>query len=241
MSETASELTTQQLDKLREVFKKQAKAEDEIDKYSRKVFKPVFDERRQLVKTIPHFWPQVISGSGVFEDILTADDQELLEHLKDFHVEHGEDGDKKFFTIHMEFEDNDKLADLKLTKKFTLKEKEPESKEPETDDALEALQPDEEWTSEAVDIKWKKQPSEEGEPSFFDWFKYTGKDDEEELPLGPFTADIGPLLATDMFNNAVNYFIASMQPDIDDYDDVESDEDEDDEEEVEPPKKKSKN
>lgn len=252
-----NELSSEQLQDLRNIFKKQSDVEEKIDTYSKKMLSPVFEERRELVKKIPQFWTDVIMGSGQFEDILSGEDQDLLEHLVDLYIEHGEDDDTKHFTVYMEFKENDQLEDLKISKKYTFKKDDPEEKKTEEneEDGLLSIPDMAEgvWKSEAVTLKWKKErdPKDaEFIPNFFNWLSYTGeKDDETDSAY----ADVGPILANDIFNNAVNYYIASQHPEVDPFTGVDSDEDsssfdeaeEEDEQEEEdedekPPKKKSK-
>jgi template-activating factor I len=135
-------------------------------KYSQQVLKPIYEERREQTKNVPGFWRTVLGSSELLAEYINYEDSDLLDHLIDLYIEWDED-DVKNFTIQFEFEENEFLDTLKLSKRFEI----------EKTDEEEAH---ERYVSTPVELKWKKNKDltkfKEGrDTSFFNWFNFVGK------------------------------------------------------------------
>ncbi|CAN6652479.1 vacuolar protein sorting-associated protein 75 [Trichomonascus vanleenenianus] len=214
-------------DELAEIMESQSAAEEEIDAFAHKKLAPVHDKRREVTKKIPSFWPVVIEASGVLTEYMTLDDQQVIEKLKDITVE-WDDKEPKDFTITMEFDENDYLDTLKMSKKFTYVKEDGNEK----------------YTSEPVELKWKKGKNlllNKDDESFFNWFSYTGSGS------GDYSSghEVAALIADDIFPHAIKFFVDrsafSDDEDVELEYDLEEDEEEDNaDHEDAPPKKKLK-
>lgn len=167
------------------------------------MLKPIFEKRREAVKTIPRFWYTVFVVSELLADFINFEDQELLEHLVDLHVEWSE-ANGKDFTISFEFEENEYLESLKLEKKFTYKEK--KVKDEDGEEVIEKK-----YTSEPVPIKWKKGKNliqfAKEQNSFFSWFEFVG-----EGPGDFAGGEMAALtLADEIFPNALKFYVEAFE------------------------------
>ncbi|ANB12095.1 Vps75p [Sugiyamaella lignohabitans] len=214
-------------------------------KYSTKVLKPVYEERREATRNVPKFWPTVLDSSELLAEYITYEDTEVLDHLVDLYVEWDEDNVKNF-TIHWEFSENDFLETNKVSKRFELVEAEKSGEGDDEDDE----DAEDSYTSTPVALKWKKgknltKPKDGRDTSFFNWFSFSG-----EGP-GDYKGgeNIAVIIAEELFPHALKFFAdAFSEGDLAEYElDDEEDDDEDDEVEGDaehedaPPRKKSKN
>ncbi|KAI9302493.1 hypothetical protein BJ944DRAFT_167175 [Cunninghamella echinulata] len=69
---------------------KENEISQQVQAYHRNLLKPLWDERREIVKGIPNFWSEVL-GNSPFLANPSERDIEALENLTDFHVEFDED------------------------------------------------------------------------------------------------------------------------------------------------------
>lgn len=225
-------------DNLAKVIEEQDRAEFEIMKFSHEKLQPVLDKRREYTKEIDGFWNTVLETSGVLADLVSIEDAELLDNLKDVYVRWEEENAKNF-TIEFEFKENDFLEEdsLKLSKKFEYKESKDEDKPSK-------------YVSEPVKINWKKdmdltkkaRSDSSGDESFFSWFSFTG-----EGP-GDFKEGetIALSIADEVFPHALKFYVEASQQLSDDDIEAEFELEDDDEEEnggeheEAPPKKKVK-
>ncbi|KAI8059564.1 hypothetical protein BC940DRAFT_313413 [Gongronella butleri] len=87
--------------------------------YQRKLMKPLWEKRRDIVKNIPNFWAEVITNSPFFEGPGDENDVEALENLKDFHVEYDENR-PNYRKVVAHFGKNGVFKNEVLTKEFTI-------------------------------------------------------------------------------------------------------------------------
>ncbi|KAG0173268.1 hypothetical protein DFQ28_011179 [Apophysomyces sp. BC1034] len=197
------------------------KVNDEIQAYSRKLMQPVWEQRREIVKKIPHFWAEVFGNHSFFSMSFSQSDLEAMEKMTDFHVEYDENK-PDYRKITATFEKNPVFKNGTLTKEFTLEEDEGKVLSKSTIEYHSGKEPS----------KKRKAPSGDDEDfddfptSLIEWF---GDDDVR----------IGAILSEDVFPGAMDYYQNDEESlgDDDDEEDLGSDDDEDDE----PPAKKSKN
>lgn len=69
-----------------------------------------------IMKGIPHFWSTAISNHDTTGELITEEDVDCLEHLRDITCADDEDG--KGFTISFLFRPNDYFSDTVLTKRY---------------------------------------------------------------------------------------------------------------------------
>ncbi|KAJ1979552.1 hypothetical protein H4R34_002785 [Dimargaris verticillata] len=178
---------------------------------------PLYAERQKLCSQIPMFWATVLENHPYLGPLITMEEMDLLGALDAIDIEREPEEPAKF-KIYLRFNDNDYLADNTIVKQFGFEEA--------TGEILCA----------STKIQWKDDkknltnPPEGEDTCFFKWF---AADD----------ADVGSIIASDIFPNAIHYY----QADVDDEDDEgeeellsEEDEDEDDDEDDAPKKKKAK-
>ncbi|CAL5201898.1 unnamed protein product [Lathyrus oleraceus] len=203
----------------------------EIEQKYNEIRKPLYDQRNDLIKSIPDFWLTAFLSHPALGDLLNEEDQKIFKHLSSLEVEDHKDV-KSGYSITFNFNPNPYFEDTKLVKTFTFLE---------------------EGTTKvtATPIKWKEGKdipngvSQEkkgnkraaSDVSFFTWFS----DTEEKEDLDDLIHDeVAELIKDDLWPNPLNYF-NSEDPDEaeedddeagdagkDDDDDSEDDDDDDD-------------
>ncbi|ODV92233.1 hypothetical protein CANCADRAFT_30461 [Tortispora caseinolytica NRRL Y-17796] len=227
----SEESAHKELSKLEEKF---ALADEEVMKLQNKLYKPILEERKAVLKSIPKFWPMVLEQYGeAIEKHITPDDQELLETIESIEVERDDD-DIRSFEIKFVFGNNEFLEQTEITKKFK---------------AISKHGQDIKYESTPVEIKWKTGKDltkrEKGAaPSFFDFFAFKGDDKE----MFPEAEEIAASISEDLYPNAAKYYVDAIKELYEDEDESDislSEEDEDEDEEnnesdaiEEPPQKK---
>ncbi|KAG2176400.1 hypothetical protein INT43_005634, partial [Umbelopsis isabellina] len=160
--------------------------------------------------------------SVLFEDI----DQELLNNITDFHIEHDEENPDTY-TVSATFSKNNTFENETLTKKITVTE---------DGDAADVQKSTIKWKSgKGPDSKKRKAGEEDFETtSFIEWF---GDDDHI----------LGSLFRDDFFPDAIRYYNGEEEDDDEDDEDLddielgsEDEDDEEDDEEEEPKPKKAR-
>lgn len=222
------------------------------DAFNVKKLAPFFAKRREVLKSIPNFWPTVIRGaSSLLDPFMTMEDIDLLLKLKDLFVEWDKETPTDF-TITLEFEPNEYLEDDSLVLKKTFKhqvdnmkdeaEGEKADEEDEEGDGFDKLQSlmikkqieaVESYTSEPVEIKWKKgknltKVKDTGINSFFGFFNFLG-----EGP-GDFVSgeELADAIQGEIFPHAPKLYIDGLLDQLTGEDEYEVVEDEDNEEDI---------
>ncbi|CAM0138213.1 hypothetical protein VKS41_001454 [Umbelopsis sp. WA50703] len=209
---------------LEQISKDTYDADRELAIQRNKLMKPIYSKRREILKQVPNFWGTAMGNhqmiSVLFEDV----DQELLNNITDFHIEHDEQNPDSY-TVSATFSKNNTFENETLTKKITVTE---------DGDAADVHKSTIKWKSgKGPDSKKRKAGDEDFETtSFIEWF---GDDDHI----------LGSLFRDDFFPDAIRYYNGDDEDDDEDDEDLEDielgsedEDDEDDEEEEEEPKPK---
>ncbi|KAF8527965.1 hypothetical protein BU17DRAFT_73626 [Hysterangium stoloniferum] len=246
--ESNSEIRPEDVNKLDELAKELAITELALEKRARETLEPYYIKRREVLKTIPSFWPKAFRNmAGTAVHLQHQMDLDAISYLEDLWVVRDKT-EPRCFTLEFHFKSNPYFSNSVLKKEFkylpTVKEEEPNAEG--ITPAMLAFDWDLNVAPQATTIQWKDQgknltklysrikgdedddlPAEPG--SFFNFFEHA--DD-------PF--DIGAAISTELFPDAIEYFSGTAEAmEYDDSDDDE-DEDEDDEIDLENPRKKQK-
>ncbi|KAG4303328.1 hypothetical protein PCANB_000375 [Pneumocystis canis] len=256
--ELLSQPSPASLDAIADIELEFEKAEVQLLKYQVQLFNPLYEKRASVLRKIPKFWPIVLEAAPGDElsVYISPDDANVLEHLIDLRV-YRPNEDPRDINIIFEFEPNEYLESnsLHIEKLFTYSSQKAEAPSSNSDKEPSQL------ISNKVDINWKKKKnlikSTKGTaPSFFTWFSWTGKDNNDVFEDGE---ELAIFIAEDLYPNAVKYFTDALQENEEEDEDAEIDletgiltilynnidinsilENEDETSENEPPKKKTK-
>ncbi len=208
---------------------------------------PLQVERREALKTVPHFWALVLSSHDLVSHMMTEEDQDMLKYCVNVSSTVSFDEEKKTQTTRVEFEfDHEKnpfFSDKMLFKQVTIKSGKNKSGGGDNDNDDEH---DEDMGDEELDIKqsgtihWKgemakkknknskkqqkdekgnkKRSHEEMEESFFSIFETEGDMD----------ADLCDMIHQDLTEDPVSFYLTAL---ADDEVDGEGDDENDDDEE----------
>ncbi|CAO3634730.1 unnamed protein product [Cunninghamella blakesleeana] len=218
------------MEKINEDLTALANKENEISQkvqiYHRSLLKPLWDERRKIVKEIPNFWSEVylcihmyyyfLIGNSPFLANPSEQDIEALENLTDFHVEF-DDEKPNYRKVIATFNKNDVFKNESLVKEFSIDE--------ENGKVISKSTIEYHSGKETNDKKRKKTEDEDEDEddfttSLLEWF---GDDSEDSVQFGA-------LLADEIFPAALELFNIDEEDDEEDEIELGSDsEDEEDE------------
>ncbi|KAF5319496.1 hypothetical protein D9619_008731 [Psilocybe cf. subviscida] len=197
---------------------------------------PVYNQRRQFIKTIPKFWPTALfRHAGLAMDLKIEEDIKALQYITDIWVERNP-VEPRVYTIQFTFSKNPYFEDKVLQKVYRCNEKPGSRNEPADKEGFKWSMLDFDWDRDvkalASSIHWKprknlcqqypKEVDEDGDVmelgSFFNWFESDGD-----------AFDIGLLISDEIFPDAINYFNGEVDDDDDnDNDDSEGEDSEED-------------
>jgi len=242
-----SDTRPEDVQKIKELAEELAMTELVLEKRAREALEPYYIKRREILKTIPSFWPKAFRNmSGTAVHLQHQMDLDAVSYLEDVWVVRDKT-EPRCFTLEFHFKPNPYFSDPVLRKEFkyllTVKEEEPNAEG--ITPAMLTFDWDQNVAPQAIKIQWKDDgknltklysriegdedddlPAEPG--SFFNFF---------ECPDDPF--DIGPAISNELFPDAIEYFSGTAESM--EYDDSEDDDDEDDDEiDLENPRKKQK-
>jgi len=221
---------------------------------------PVYEARREAVKSLPRFWGTVLAQHAQLAVVMAGlDDMRALAHLIDLSIEY-DDVEPRAFTIIFEFSENPYFSDKVLKKQYKYT---PPVGAPAhgtgvdangVSDAQEAFEWESHITPQAIKINWKDDahnltklfprvvnpddPQDVEElGSFFNFFEHT-------LDVN----ELGPTIVQEVYPQALQYYrgegeFGRAMADSDDEMDSEDEDSDDDEEEIDleqPRKKKAK-
>lgn len=150
---------------------------------------------------VPHFWLDALKNSGVYQ--INSDDEAILRFLVD--VELGMSTEPRpFFELSFVFAPNPFLENSTLTKRFLLEFCD-ESGVPFCDEGPSIVE------SVGTEILWKATPAASDEPSFFQFFKSSRRDDapaEADFNADDFEA--GLQLKDHLIPSAVLFYLADV-------------------------------
>ncbi|XP_041996169.1 NAP1-related protein 2-like [Salvia splendens] len=195
----------------------------ELEQQFNAIRKPVYDQRNDVIKSIPDFWLTAFMSHPALTELLTEEDQKIFKYLDNLEVEDFKDV-KSGYSITFMFKPNPHFEDTKLTKTFSFLE-----------EGVTKIT--------ATNIKWKEGmgmpngTSEEkkgnkrslAEESFFSWFT----ESEFKGDMYEISDEVADIIKDDLWPNPLAYFNNEVEEDLemdDDEDDEGSDGSEDDDE-----------
>jgi len=242
------ELSDEDAKKLQEIQRDLARAELVLERQAQAYLRPMYEKRRQVIKSIPNFWPvAMMNNSALAFQIQHNADQTALSYLEDVWVEKNAK-EHRCFTIEFHFKENQFFSDRILKKEYKriatpLTESDKADENGITDSMLD-FSWDRDVEMSSIKINWKDPakaltkvyPREAGE-------------DEEGLPADPGSffnffehandpSEVGLVIANEVFPECIEYFLGNVENEISDSEDEEDDDDEAEEIDLEKPRAK---
>ncbi|KAG5230016.1 NAP1-related protein [Salix suchowensis] len=184
----------------------------EVEQKYNEIRKPVYDNRNEIIKSIPDFWLTAFLSHPALGTLLSEEDQKVFKYLSSLEVEDTKDV-KSGYSITFNFESNPYFEETKLTKSFSFHD---------------------EGTTEitATPINWKEgmglpngvSHEKKGnkrllaDESFFSWFGNT----QPKGTIDDMQDEVAEIIKEDLWPNPLSYF--NTDPDDDDFDGDEADE-----------------
>ncbi|KAJ8084355.1 hypothetical protein AAF712_001145 [Marasmius tenuissimus] len=245
------ELSDEDAKKLDDVRKDIQRAELILEREAQKKLIPVYEKRRQVVKTIPKFWPIALLNHSLFAiHAQHTADQLALAYLEDLWIDR-DPNELRCYTIEFHFKENPHFHDKVLKKEYKYVPALAAAGEQADADGLTESMLDFSWERDVepsvTKINWKDadkaltklyprkvsddddedldEPTDAG--SFFNYFE------EKSDPL-----EVGLNIANEIFPEAIDYFLGTAGGDDLDSEDEEDDDDEAEEIDLEKPKTK---
>uniref|UniRef100_A0A7N0U0A9 Uncharacterized protein n=1 Tax=Kalanchoe fedtschenkoi TaxID=63787 RepID=A0A7N0U0A9_KALFE len=200
-------------DKLEKINEQASDEVLEIEQKYNEVRKPVYDERKEVIKAIPDFWLTAFLSHPAFSQLLTVEDQRIFKHLESLEVEESKDV-KLGYTISFNFNSNPYFENPKLAKTFNFLD---EGTIKVTSNVIKWKEGKGTSNGANNEKKGNKRPLEE--KSFFRWF-------EESGDMGEMSDEIAEMIKEELWPNPLSYF-------HNEGDDEDFEEDDDDEEDKE--------
>jgi len=243
------ELSDEDAAKLQSVQRNIARVELVLERNAQMALVPAYEKRRQVIQSIPKFWPIALMNHSLFAyHVQHSADQLALSYLEDVWVVR-DPAEPRCYTIEFTFKENPYFADRVLKKEF--KYVPPPAAASDT--------PDKDGITESMlEFSWERDVASSGQK--IEWKdaekaltklypRESGEDDDDEIgDPGSFfnffehdsdPSEIGLTIAGEIFPEAIDYFLGTTGGDELDSDD--EDEDDDDEaEEIDLEKPKSK-
>ncbi|KAL0576577.1 hypothetical protein V5O48_005409 [Marasmius crinis-equi] len=246
----AVELSDEDAKKLDDVRKDIQRAELVLEREAQKQLIPVYEKRRQVVKTIPKFWPIALLNHTLFAiHAQHHADQLALSYLEDVWIER-DPNELRCYTIEFHFKENPHFHDTVLKKEFKYAPGDAAAEDKADAEGITEAMLDFSWERDvkpsANKINWKDAdkaltklyPRKEGEDE---------EDEDEPLDAGSFfnffeqesdPLEIGVNIAGEIFPEAIEYFLGNVGGDDLDSDDEEDEDDDAEEIDLEKPKTK---
>ncbi|KAG6910562.1 hypothetical protein DXG01_009512 [Tephrocybe rancida] len=245
---TEVELSDEDARKLQSVQRDIARVELVLERAAQKALVPAFEKRREVIKTIPKFWPVALMNHHMFTyHVQHSADQLALSYLEDVWVVR-DPAEPRCYTIEFTFKENPHFTDRVLKKEFKYVPPPAAADEKAGPDGITESMLEFSWDRDVVPsgtkINWKdadkaltklypRESADEddiGEPgSFFNFF---------ERASDPF--EIGLNIAGEIFPDAIDYFLGNTGGDELDSDGSDDDEDDDDADEIDLEKPRTK-
>lgn len=239
LSATLSEVEAEKLNSIRREL---GKIDLAMEKREIAAYAAAYEKRRQITKSIKNFWPVALMHHNIIlVNAQHSSDQTALGYLEDVWVIR-DPVEHRAFTLEFTFKENPYFSDSVLKKEYKFTGfKDTEGKDTPDENGITDAMLEFDWNEHidpsASKINWKSEennltklyprvldevdddiPAEGG--SFFNFF---------EQKSDPF--NIGEAIATEIFPNAIDYFMGDVEgSDIDS--DEEDEEDDEDEEEI---------
>ncbi|KAJ7081980.1 hypothetical protein C8R43DRAFT_1052513 [Mycena crocata] len=248
---TPTEIGPEEAGKLAKVQNELQSVDLAMDRLSQSKMLPVFTKRREVVKSIPKFWPLALMHHSHFQFFAQHNaDLRALSFLEDLWIAH-DPVEHRCFTIEFHFKENPFFTNTVLKKEYKYNAP---ANVAEADN-----KPDENGiTPTMIDFSWQRDV--EALPFKIDWKDpenaltklYPGQTDDDEdedltVDAGSFfnffekagdEAELGITIANEVFPEAIEFFLGTAGHDEDMDSDDEEDEDDEDEIDLEKPKSK---
>ncbi|KAH7104208.1 hypothetical protein BKA62DRAFT_693868 [Auriculariales sp. MPI-PUGE-AT-0066] len=248
-----SEIDPAQFEQLKNLSKEFLSSEIVIERHAIKESQPLYEKRRTVLKGMPGFWPRVFGSTRTAMAAVLAldEDQEAIKYLEDVWIVR-DAAEPRVFTIELYFKENPFFSNsvLKKVYKYTPAKEKTEKTEVDANGITEAaidFDWEEDVTAEAFQITWKDEAHNLTKKYPASIGKDEGDDEEFIEEFGSFFnffenakdfADLGPVIGTELFPDAIQLYINPDEDDEDFTDDDEEDEDDDEEIDLEQPKRK---
>lgn len=236
--------------KLTDVQKDIQRAELILERRAQATLTPVYQNRREVLKTIKLFWPVALMNHSSFAVHAQHEaDRVALSYLEDVWVVR-DAKEPKVFTLEFYFKENPYFSDSVLKKEYRFQPSNASDDETPDADGVTPSMLDFSWerdvTPQAIKINWKDDAR-----NLTKSYPLVNSDPEDDLPseFGSFfnffeTAqdytDLGVLIANEVFPDAIDYFLGTAGGDGFDSDLEEDSEDDDSEEEIDLEKPRAK-
>ncbi|KAG6814014.1 hypothetical protein H0H92_003864 [Tricholoma furcatifolium] len=232
------ELSDEDAKKLQTCQRDLARVELALERAAQKKLLPTFERRREVLKTIPKFWPVALMNSSMLGYYIQHNaDQQALSYLEDVWVAR-DSAEPRCYSIEFTFKENPYFTDKVLKKEFKFVPPPAAADEKPDEDGITESMLEFSWDRDVVpssqQINWKDADkaltklyprevldeddvAEMGEPgSFFNFF---------EQKTDPY--EIGIHIASEVFPEAIEHFMGLSGGDEVDSDDEEDDDDDD--------------
>ncbi|KAJ8596512.1 hypothetical protein M405DRAFT_152033 [Rhizopogon salebrosus TDB-379] len=249
------ELKDEDAQNLQNIQKDIQRVELIVERQAMQKLAPVYEKRRAVAKSIDKFWPVALMNNNMISFHAQHNiDQIALSYLEDLWIAR-DPKEPRCYTIEFYFKPNPYFTDSVLKKEYKYVPPPAASDEQPDADGITDSMLDFSWIRDvqpsATAIHWKDPenaltklhprvaeedgddeiPAEAG--SFFNFF---------EIAVDPF--DLGTTIASEIFSEAVDYFLGNVASDELDSEEEDSEDDDDDAEEIDlekPRAKKAKN
>ncbi|KAG1716325.1 hypothetical protein ID866_809 [Astraeus odoratus] len=237
------ELGDDDAQKLKDIQKQMERVDLLIERHSQQKLLTVYEQRRQVTKAIPKFWPVALVNHPLISFQTQHNiDRIALSYLEDLWVAR-DPKEPRCFTLEFYFKSNPYFTDTVLKKEYKYVPPPSAATEEPDADGLTPSMLDFSWERDvqpsAIKINWKDPenaltklhprvedeeedsvPAEAG--SFFNFF---------EISQDPY--DLGTTIANDVFATATDYFLGNVpNEEYSDTDSEEEDDEDEDEEEI---------
>lgn len=245
------ELSEEDSQKLVAIQRELQRAELAIELESQAKLRPVYEKRREVLKSIPKFWPVALLNNSLFMfHAQHSADQSALMYLEDVWLSR-DAVEPRCYTLEFHFKENPYFHDKVLTKQFAYVP--PPAKEddkPDENGITEAML-DFSWEKNAkpsaIKINWKSD--DKNLTKLYPREKVEDEDDDEPAEAGSFfnffevandPFEIGVTIANEIFAEAIEWFSGQAGGEEDSDSDEDSDDDAEEIDLEKPSKKKQK-
>ncbi|KAF5377639.1 hypothetical protein D9615_005127 [Tricholomella constricta] len=233
---TDIELSDEDAKKLQGIQRDIARVELILERSAQEKLIPAYEKRRQVIAAIPKFWPVALMNHSMFAyHVQHSADQLALSYLEDVWVVR-DPAEPRCYSIEFTFKENPYFTDKVLKKEFKYV----------APPAAADEKPDEDGVTESMlEFSWERDVVPSGQK--VNWkdaekalTKLYPRDDEDDIgDPGSFfnffehdtdPSEIGVVIASEIFPEAIDYFLGNTGGDELDSDDDDDDEDDDAEE-----------
>ncbi|KAF8649869.1 hypothetical protein AX16_005631 [Volvariella volvacea WC 439] len=234
------ELSEEDAKKLEVLQRDYARAELVIERQAQLKLVPTFEKRRQVLKTIPKFWPVALINHSLFAyHAQHRADQSALSYLEDVWVER-DSNEPRCYIIEFHFKENPYFNNKVLKKEYNYITPLAAATEKPDEDGIAPYMLEFSWERD-VEIKTMKIDWKEPQKALTKLYPLeTSTDEDLAADAGSFfnffehraePNDLGIAIANEIFPEAIEYFLGNAASE-EDITDSEEEEEDDDEEEI---------